>query len=65
MNQNRMIVNRPQALSTGDGRLVSVQTGALLVALGSLLMNLYPFRENVDPHAGEMLVKIGRKLTGE
>lgn len=65
MNQNRMIVNRPQALSSGDGRLVSAQTGALLVAIGSLLMNLYLFREHVDPHTSEMLVKIGRKLTGE
>ncbi len=65
MNQNRMRVNRPQALSTSDGRLVSAQTGALLAALGSFLMNLYPFREHVDPHTGEMLVKIGRKLTGE
>ncbi len=52
-------------LSSGDGRLVSSQTGLLLVALGSLLMNLYPFCEHVDPHTGEMLVKIGRKLTGE
>lgn len=55
----------PQGLSSDDSRLVSAQTGALLVAIGILLMNLYPFREHVDPHTGEMLVKIGRKLTGE
>jgi|GEM_PF-2220223 len=65
MNRPQTIGDRPQALSPGDGRLVSVQTGALLVAIGSLLMNLYPFREHVDPQTGEMLVKIGRKLTGE
>ncbi len=64
-NQNRMIVNRPQTLSSGAGRLVSAQTGALLVGIGSLLRNLYPFRKHVDPHTSEMLVKIGRKLTGE
>ncbi len=29
------------------------------------LLNLHPFREHIDPHASEMLVKIGRKLTGE
>lgn len=65
MNQNRTILNRLQTLSPGDGRLVSAQTGTLLVGIGNLLMNLYPFREHVDPHTGEMLVKIGRKLTGE
>jgi len=63
-NQNRMIVNRPQ-MSSGAGRLVSAQTGALLVGISSLLRNLYPFRKHVDPHTSEMLVKIGRKLTGE
>lgn len=62
VKQGQTLSNR---LSPGDGRLVSSQTGLLLIALGSLLMNLYPFREHVDPHTGEMLVKIGRKLTGE
>ena len=54
----------PESLPADYGGLVSAQTGALLVAIGSLLMNLYPFREHVDPRTGEMLVKIGRKLTG-
>jgi hypothetical protein len=52
-------------LPSGDGRFVSLQTGGLLVVMGSLLMKLYPFREHVDPQTGEMLVKIGSKLTGE
>lgn len=55
----------PQDLSAEGGRIVSAQAGALLVTIGSILMKLYPFREHVDPHTGEMLVKIGRKLTGE
>jgi hypothetical protein len=57
--------DRLQALPSGDGRFVSLQTGGLLVVMGSLLMKLYPFREHVDPQTGEMLVKIRRKLTGE
>jgi hypothetical protein len=68
MNQTQTICDKPrgpQSLPADVGCLVSAQTGALLVAIGSLLMNLYPFREHVDPHTGEMLVKIGRKLTGE
>ena len=49
--------DRPQALSSGDGRLVSLQTGALLVVIGSLLMNLYPFREHVDPKQAKCWLK--------
>jgi hypothetical protein len=45
--------------------LVSIETGRLLVLIGSILTDLYPFREHLGPHTGEMLVKIGRKLTGE
>jgi hypothetical protein len=45
--------------------LVSVETGRLLILIGSILADLYPFREHLGPHTGEMLVKIGRKLTGE
>ncbi len=54
-----------QTLSSDGSRLVLAQAGALLVTIGSILMKLYPFREHVDPHTGEMLVKIGRKLTGK
>jgi hypothetical protein len=67
MNSNQPICGTPRGpenLPADYGCFVSTQTGALLVALGSLLMNLYPFREHVDPRTGEMLVKIGRKLTG-
>ncbi len=56
-------LNQP-ICDTAHGWLVATQTGALLVAIGSLLMNLYPFREHVDPHTAELLVKIGRKLSG-
>ncbi len=60
MNQNRTLLNRMQTLSPGDGRFVSAQAGTLWIGIGRLLMNLYPFREHVDPHTGAMLVKIGQ-----
>jgi len=58
------VARGPENSPSAYGCLVSTQIGALLLAIGSLLMNLYPFREHVDPHTGELLVKIGRKLTG-
>ena len=44
--------------------LVSAQTGALLILIGSILSGLLPGCKHIAPHTGEMLVKIGRKLTG-
>ena len=44
--------------------LISAQTGALLILIGSILSGLLPGCKHIAPHTGEMLVKIGRKLTG-
>ncbi len=68
MNQARPTcgkLHRPQSLPAGSDNIVLTQTGLLLAGIGRLLINLYSFREHVNIHINEMLVKMGRKLTGE
>lgn len=65
VTSSALSIHQPGHISCAHGGFISARTGVLLVVLGSLLINLYPFRKHVNPHAGEMLVKIGRKLTGK
>jgi hypothetical protein len=49
-------------LSSDEGQLLALQTGQLLVAIGSLLANQPVVNAHVSSHTSRNLIKTGRKL---
>jgi hypothetical protein len=50
------------SLNSDQGQLLTLQTGQLLVAIGSLLANQPIVNAHVSNHTSRNLTKIGRKL---
>jgi hypothetical protein len=55
-------MNSRSPLTSSEGRLLTLQTGQLLLAIGSLIASQPVANGRTSKHTSQSLIKIGRKL---